>query len=105
MVCVVLDAEGNECGADEKTAETPSNCHLVRLRKEENCPRAEDESHGDRSFEIQPARRAHSSVRGREMAFDLGTCVAQERATRLERDFLGIRHVFSGRRAGDRRPR
>jgi hypothetical protein len=105
MVCVVLDAEGNECGADEKTAETPSNCHRIRLRKEENRPGAEDESNGDRSLEIQPARRTHSSVRGREMAFDLDTRVAEERATRLECDFLDIRHVFSGRRAGDRRPR
>jgi len=105
MVCVVLDAEGNECGAGEQTAETPSNCHRIWLSKEENRPGADNESHGDRSLEIQPARRAHSSVRGREMAFDLGTRVAEERATRLERDFLGIRHVFSGRRAGDRRPR
>jgi hypothetical protein len=39
------------------------------------------------------------------MAFDLDTRVAEERATCLERDFLDIRHVFSGRRAGDRRPR
>src|SRR4029077_19657574 len=100
-----LDAEGNEGGADEKTAETPSNCHRIRLRKEENRPGADDESHGDRSLEIQPARRTHSSVRGREMAFDLDTRVTEERATRLERDFLDIRHLFSGRRAGDRRPR
>src|SRR6185295_11144664 len=89
----------NECGADEKTAETPSNGHGIGLLKEEDRPGAEDESHGDRSLEIQPARRAHSSVRGREMAFDLGTRVAEECATCLERDFLGIRHVFSGRRA------
>src|SRR6478752_5330198 len=48
MVRVVLDAEGNVCCAGAKTAETPSNRHRIRLRKEENRPGTDDEPHGDR---------------------------------------------------------